>query len=177
MVEMIRLYYTVCMNSILAGVSNIAYLPVPIDSLPTWVTQFHEKVHAGFASPAEDLGEKRIDLTAELVTHPDATYLTKACGHSMVDFGIFNGDLLVVNRALDAKHGSIVLAVLDGECTVKMLYKRQGIIKLQAGNANFPDIVLKDEQQLIIWGVIAHTIKSFTSKRRTEKHGNYVCIG
>lgn len=165
------------MNSILAELSNIAYPPLLIDSKSVWVTKFNEKVHAGFASPAEDLGEKRIDLTAELVTHPDATYLTQATGHSMIKFGIFDGDLLVVNRALDAVHGSIVLAVIDGQCTVKKLYMWQGCVKLQAGNPGFEDIVFKEGQELIVWGVIEHTIKSFTNKRQKPKHGKYVRVG
>ena len=165
------------MNSILAELSNIAYPPVLIDSKSVWVTKFNEKVHAGFITPAEDLGEKRIDLTAELVTHPDATYLTQAAGHSMIKFGIFDGDLLVVNRALDAKHGSIVLAVVDGQCTVKMLYMWQGCVKLVAGNPSFSDITFKDEQELIVWGVIEHTIKSFSRKHQKSKHGKYVRVG
>lgn len=165
------------MNSILAELSNIAYPPVLIDSASVWVTKFNEKVHAGFASPAEDLGEKRIDLTAELVTHSDATYLTQATGHSMIKFGIFDGDLLVVNRALDAKHESIVLAVVDGQCTVKMLYMWQGCVKLVAGNPSFSDITFKDEQELILWGVIQHSIKSFSRKHRKSKHGKFVRVG
>lgn len=154
------------MNSNLMGLSNIAHTPVPIDSLPTWVTQFHEKVQAGFPSPAEDLGSKRIDLTAELITHPAATFLTMARGHSMVEYGIFDQDILIVNRALEAKHDNIVVAVIDGECTVKKLYKRQGRVKLQAGNVTFPDILFKEGQQLVIWGVVTHTIKSFLPKRK-----------
>lgn len=146
--------------------SNIAFPPVPINSNPTWITQFQDKVQAGFPSPAEDLGAKRIDLTAELITHPAATFLTTARGHSMIEFGIFDGDTLIVNRALEAKHGSIVVAVIDGECTVKKLYKRQGKVKLQAGNVTFPDILFKEGQQLVIWGVVTHTIKSFIPKTR-----------
>lgn len=154
------------MNSILSASSNIAFPPVLINSCPTWITQFHDKVQAGFPSPAEDLGGKRIDLTAELITHPMATFLTMARGQSMVEFGIFDGDILIVNRALEGKHGSIVVAVIDGECTVKKLYKRQGRVKLQAGNVTFPDIQFKDGQELIIWGVVTHTIKSFIPKAR-----------
>jgi DNA polymerase V len=132
-----------------------------INSLPMWLTQFVEKVTAGFPSPAEDLGEKRIDLTAELITHPAATFLLIVSGHSMILFGIFDGDLLVVNRALQAKHGSIVVAVVDGEVTVKQLYKRNGQVKLKSGNPTFPDITFKEGQQLVIWGVVQHAIKTF----------------
>jgi DNA polymerase V len=154
------------MTSIVASLSNLAYPPILIDSSPTWLTKFHEKVQAGFPSPAEDLGAKRIDLTAELITHPAATFLTMARGQSMVEFGIFDKDILIVNRALEAKHDNIVVAVIDGECTVKKLYKRQGRVKLQAGNVTFPDILFKEGQQLVIWGVVTHTIKSFVSKSK-----------
>ena len=79
----------------------------------------------------------------------------------MIAFGIFDGDLLVVNRALEAKHGSIVAAVVDGEVTVKQLYKRNGQVKLKSGNPTFADITFKEGQQLIIWGVVQHAIKTF----------------
>ena len=132
-----------------------------INSTPLWLTKFVEKITAGFPSPAEDLGEKRIDLTAELVTHPAATFLLIVRGQSMIAFGIFDGDLLVVNRALEAKHGSIVAAVVDGEVTVKQLYKRNGQVKLKSGNPTFADITFKEGQQLMIWGVVQHAIKTF----------------
>ena len=132
-----------------------------INSSPVWLTQFVEKIQAGFPSPAEDLGEKRIDLTAELISHPAATFLLVVRGLSMVKFGIFDGDLLVVNRALEAKHGSIVVAVVDGEVTVKQLYKRNGQVKLKTGNPTFADITFKEGQQLVVWGVVTHAIKNF----------------
>lgn len=134
---------------------------VQINSQSVWLTQFIEKVQAGFPSPAEDLGEKRIDLTAELITHPAATFLLIVRGLSMIKFGIFDGDLLVVNRAREAKHGSIVVAVVDGEVTVKQLYKRNGQVKLKTGNPTFADITFKEGQQLVIWGVVSHAIKTF----------------
>jgi DNA polymerase V len=131
---------------------------LPINSSNLWVTRFIEKIPAGFPTPAEDLGEQRIDLNAELVTHPAATFLLIVRGHSMIAFGIFDGDLLIVNRALQAKHGSIVAAVVDGDVTVKQLYKLSGQVKLKAGNPTFPDITLKEGQQLMIWGVVTHAI-------------------
>ena len=78
----------------------------------------------------------------------------------MVGHRIDDGDLLVVDRAIRPRHGHIVVAVLDGEFTVKQLYSRGGRIKLKAGNPTYPDIVPKDAQELVIWGVVSHCIKS-----------------
>ena len=120
------------------------------------------KVCAGFPSPAEDLGAQRIDLTSLLVVHAQATYFLRASGHSMVEAGIFDDDILVVDRAVRPRHGHIVVAVVDGEFTVKRLYQRAGRIKLRAANVTFPDIVPKDGQTIEIWGVVRSTIKQFS---------------
>jgi len=118
-------------------------------------------VQAGFPSPAEDFAAKRIDLNAELVAHPQSTFLMRAKGLSMVDLGIGDGDLLVVDRAVRPRHLHIVIAVLDAEFTVKQLYSRNGRVKLKAGNPTYPDIVPRDAQELVIWGVVRNCIKSF----------------
>ena len=118
-------------------------------------------VCAGFPSPAEDFAVKRIDLTAELVTHPQATFLLRVRGESMRDAGIYDGDLLVVDKAIKPRHGHIVVAVVDGEFTVKNLYQRAGRIKLQAANPTFPDIIPKEGQTVEVWGVVTSSIKQF----------------
>ena len=119
------------------------------------------RVCAGFPSPAEDLGAQRIDLTQVLITHPQATFLLRAHGHSMMDAGIFDGDILVVNRALTPRHNHIVVAVVDGDFTVKRLHSQAGGIKLRAANPTFPDIVPHDGQLLEVWGVVTACIKQF----------------
>jgi len=98
-------------------------------------------VRAGFPSPAEDLGAQAIDLTQVLITHPQATFLLRARGTSMVEAGIFDNDILVVNRALQPRHRHIVVAVVEGEFTVKTLIRQPAGIRLQAANPAFPDIV------------------------------------
>ena len=137
--------------------------PVLISDLPLPVLLLRNQVCAGFPSPAEDLGAQRIDLTQLLVTHSQATYFLRATGHSMVEVGIFDKDILVVDRAIKPRHGHIVVAVVDGDFTVKQLYQRQGRIKLRAANPTFPDIVLKDGQNLEIWGVVTASIKQFNA--------------
>jgi DNA polymerase V len=136
-------------------------VPVPVSQAPLQALLLKNKVCAGFPSPAEDLGAQRIDLTSLLVVHAQATYFLRASGHSMVEAGIFDDDIMVVDRAVRPRHGHIVVAVVDGEFTVKRLYQRAGRIKLRAANVTFPDIVPKDGQTIEIWGVVRSTIKQF----------------
>ncbi|MDM0117264.1 translesion error-prone DNA polymerase V autoproteolytic subunit [Variovorax sp. J22R133] len=121
------------------------------------------KLRAGFPSPADDFSIKRQDLNDLLITHPLATFFWQVSGRSMVDAGIDDGDLLVVNRALTPVHRHIVVAQVDGDFTVKYLYKRGGRIKLTAANPTFPEITFKDGQQLIICGVVTCAIKRFVT--------------
>lgn len=117
-------------------------------------------IQAGFPSPAEDLGAKRIDLTAQLVKHPQATFLMKARGESMREAGIFDGDILLVDKAITPRNGHIVVAVVDGEFVCKQLQLRAGRMKLKAANPCFPDIVPKEGQVVEVWGVVTTAIKS-----------------
>lgn len=137
------------------------HAPVPVLEAPLWGLLLKNTVCAGFPSPAEDLGAQRIDLTTLLVTHTQATYFLKASGHSMVEAGIFDGDIMVVDRAIKPRHGHIVVAVVDGDFTVKRLYQRAGRVKLRAANVTFPEIVPKEGQTIEVWGVVTATIKRF----------------
>ena len=122
-------------------------------------------VRAGFPSPAADFGETRIDLVAELIAHPQATYLLRVRGLSMVDAGLGDNDIIVVDRALKPCSGNIVVAVVDGDFTVKYLHMRAGRIKLKAANPTFPDIVPKDGQTVEVWGVVTACVKQFLRLR------------
>lgn len=144
------------MNSI-----ALASQPVLISDAPLLALLIRNRVCAGFPSPAEDLGARRIDLTQMLVTHAQATYFLRASGHSMVEAGIFDNDILVVDRAIKPRNNHIVVAIVDGDFTVKQLYQRQGRIKLKAANPTFPDIVPKEGQTIEIWGVVTSSIKQF----------------
>jgi DNA polymerase V len=137
------------------------HAPVAVAEAPLWGLLLKNTVCAGFPSPAEDLGAQRIDLTTLLVTHTQATYFLKASGHSMVEAGIFDGDIMVVDRAVKPRHGHIVVAVVDGDFTVKRLYQRAGRVKLRAANVTFPEIVPKEGQTIEVWGVVTATIKRF----------------
>ncbi|RYX80217.1 translesion error-prone DNA polymerase V autoproteolytic subunit [bacterium] len=135
--------------------------PILIASRAVVLPLLGDRVCAGFPSPAADLGAKRIDLTAELIVHPQATYLLRVSGDSMKDAHIFDGDVLVVDRAVKPLHGHICVAVVDGEFTVKYLYMRNGRFRLRAANPTYPDIVPREGQTVEVWGVVRHTIRHF----------------
>ena len=135
--------------------------PVPLTAAGMVLPMPESPVRAGFPSPAEDFAVTRLDLTQILVTHPQATYLLRVAGCSMQDAGIDDGDTLVVDRAIKPLHGHVVVAVVDGEFTVKYLHQRAGRLRLKAANPTFPDIVPKDGQTIEVWGVVSSCIKRF----------------
>ena len=137
--------------------------PVPLSHAQVLLPLAGDRVQAGFPSPAEDFAVKRIDLTEVLVTHPQATFLLRVSGESMKDAGIFDGDMLVVDKAIKPRHGHIVVAVVDGEFTVKYLYQRAGRVKLKPANVTYPEITPKEGQTLEVWGVVTCAIKRFVS--------------
>ncbi len=110
-------------------------------------------VAAGFPSPAQDYFDGRIDLNEHLIKDVTSTFVVRVSGHSMENAGISDGDELLVNRALEPKDGSVVIAVLDGELTVKRLRVTPSGVILQADNPTFPDIKVPALSELTIWGV------------------------
>lgn len=118
-------------------------------------------VHAGFPSPAEDFQAERIDVLKHIVRHPQATYTLRVRGDSMRDEGVFDGDVILVDRAIKPRHGLIVVAVVDGAFTCKKLWLRAGKLKLQAANPAYQDIVPHDGQTIEVWGVVLASVKQF----------------
>lgn len=116
------------------------------------------RITAGFPSPATDHIDQRLDLTGYLVLHPEATFFLRVKGDSMTGAGIHHGDLLIVDRSLEAASGRVVVAALNGELTVKRLQRSRGKVTLKAENPAYPDITIGDEQELQIWGVVAHVV-------------------
>lgn len=110
-------------------------------------------VAAGFPSPAQDYFDGRIDLNAHLIKDITSTFVVRVTGDSMEGAGISDGDELIVNRALEPRDGSVVIAVLDGELTVKRLRITRGGVVLQAENPKYPDIRVPALSELTIWGV------------------------
>src|SRR5690606_1591437 len=120
---------------------------------------------AGFPSPAADFAAKPLDLNELLIAQADATFFWRVRGHSMSGAGILDGDILVVDRAVQARHGMVVVAALDGEFTVKRLYRQAHDTRLQAAHPDYPDICPKPGQELLIWGVVRASITPFLAPR------------
>jgi len=122
---------------------------------------FSSKVVAGFPSPAEDHVEQRLQPNSYLIENEIATFCLRVMGDSMIGAGIFDKDVLIVDRSRHAQIGDIVLAVLDGEFTVKTLgHSKQGP-RLIPANPNYPIIEIKDGQQFEIWGVVTGSMRKF----------------
>ena len=128
---------------------------------PIHLPLFSHKVAAGFPSPADDYIEDRLSLDQHLIQHKDSTFFVRAKGNSMVGAGIFDGDLLVVDKSLNPVSGDIVIAVVDGDLTVKRLIKRGETVTLKPENHRFKEIEFKDGQELQVWGVVTSTVKQF----------------
>jgi len=136
-------------------VTLYTYKPQKIVPLPL----FLERVSCGFPSPAQDYVEDSLDLNKLLIKHPSATYFVRVSGDSMIGAGIGDGDMLVVDRALTAGHGDIVVAAVAGEFTVKELQTRP-TLRLMPHNASYSPIVFQSEEELQIFGVVTFTIKA-----------------
>jgi DNA polymerase V len=118
-------------------------------------------VEAGFPSPADDHLEGSLDLNEKLVSHPSATFFVRAKGESMRDAGINDGALLVIDRSITPREGHIVVAMIDGQFTLKRLRKRDGKVFLEAHNPAFSSIEINGEQELVIWGVVKSATNEF----------------
>lgn len=126
------------------------------------IPYFPQGIPAGFPSPADDHLQKELNLHEHLIRHPAATFFAHVQGNSMKDANLNDGDLLVIDRAETPRHRSIVVAVVNGEFTVKRLYKRNGEIKLVPENKAFPTIHVTEGMDVEIWGVVSHIIHKAT---------------
>nr|CRH05604.1 putative LexA repressor [Candidatus Magnetococcus massalia] len=134
----------------------------PASSTPYPIPMAGSQVAAGFPSPADDFVEGQLDLNQFLVKHPAATFFVRVSGDSMRDAGIHPGDILVVDRALEAEDGRIVIAVLNGELTVKRLKKRDGQVYLMPENPHYPPIEISEEAEMVIWGIVTSVVHFFS---------------
>jgi DNA polymerase V len=132
-----------------------------LQAMPVACPLFSSHVTAGFPSPADDYVEGSLDLNEHLIEHREATFFVRARGHSMIGAGIIDGDLLVVDRALEARDGDIVIAAIDGDLTLKRLYQRDGVIRLAPENPRYRAIELHEGQELTLWGVVTSVIHRF----------------
>jgi DNA polymerase V len=120
---------------------------------------FSSLIRAGFPSPAEDHIEQTLDITELIVTNPPATFYLKVTGESMLNAGILDGDILVVDRSKIAKHGDIVVAELNTEFTVKRLYYRDGKVILHAESESHDSIFVKQNDDFSIFGVVSGVVR------------------
>lgn len=130
-----------------ADTTNSTPLPVPL--MP---------VSAGFPSPADDYIEGKLDLNRHLIKHPEATFFVRVTGDSMIDAGIHSGDLLIVDRAITATEKSIVIAVVNGELTVKRLRRQGEKLFLVAENSNYSPYEVHQQTSFEVWGVVTNVI-------------------
>ncbi|HEX8160947.1 MAG TPA: translesion error-prone DNA polymerase V autoproteolytic subunit [Pyrinomonadaceae bacterium] len=121
---------------------------------------FLASVSAGFPSPAEDYIEGRLDLNKHLIKHPAATFFVRVAGDSMTGSGIHPGDILVVDRSIEPRDTSVVIAVLDGELTVKRISRRAGRLYLVPDNSLYQPLEVLAEMEFEVWGVVTSVIHS-----------------
>lgn len=141
--------------------ATVASLHRPAPAQPFSRPLFLSVVAAGFPSPADDHLERDLDLHELLISHPAATYYVRLAGDSMKDAGLYDGDILVVDRSLEPAHGNIVVAVVNGEFTVKRLYRKGGQIQLTPENPLYTPIRITQESDLIVWGVVTGSVRQF----------------
>jgi len=128
-----------------------ARVPLPLFACP---------VSAGFPSPAEDYLEGKLDLNQHLIKNPISTFFVRVAGDSMIGAGIHSGDLLIVDRSLEPRDGRVVIAVVDGELLVKRICISRGKVSLTAENPNYPPLILREEMDFEVWGVVTSVIHS-----------------
>lgn len=118
------------------------------------------RVAAGFPSPADDYVEKSLDLNEYLVSNSAATFFVRASGDSMIDAGIHHGDILIVDRSMEAESGRVVIAVVEGDMLVKRLKKVHGALMLLSENENEPPIRITGDTEFSVWGVVTCVLHS-----------------
>ena len=118
---------------------------------------------AGFPSPAENYVEEKLNLNSYLIKNKESSFFVRVSGDSMINVGIFDNDILIVDRSLDPKRQSIVIVSIDGELVIKKLIKDQSKnYYLKSENSNYPNIKLNSNRDTVIWGVVTYVIHSLS---------------
>ncbi|MDG1394051.1 MAG: translesion error-prone DNA polymerase V autoproteolytic subunit [Flavobacteriaceae bacterium] len=120
---------------------------------------FDTGISAGFPSPAEDFKQERLSLDNELIKNKEATFFARVSGQSMIEAGLNDNDLLVIDRSLSPTHNKIAVCFLDGEFTVKRLKVEKDEVWLQPENKNYQPIKITEENDFVIWGIVTNVIK------------------
>ena len=133
------------------------FVPKKENGLGQWLAE--EGISAGFPSAADDFKETRISLDRELVKNKEATFYARVSGDSMIGAGLDDGDLLIIDRSLNIENGKIAICQVDGDFTVKRIKKEKEKVYLMSANKKYKPIEIREENQLIIWGVVTYVIK------------------
>nr|WP_315144061.1 translesion error-prone DNA polymerase V autoproteolytic subunit [uncultured Flavobacterium sp.] len=118
-------------------------------------------LRAGFPSPADDFIEISIDINKEYIKNKDTTFFAKVKGNSMINAGIFDGDLLIIDKSLEPQNDKIAVCQIDGEFTVKRIKIEKDVVWLIAENEDFKPIKVTPDNELLIWGIVTASIKKF----------------
>ena len=130
------------------------------NSIGQWLIE--QGISAGFPSPADDFKEIRISLDRELIKNRDATFYARVSGESMENAGLSNGDLIIIDRSLQAENNKIAVCFLDGEFTVKRIIKKGEKLFLKPENNRYKEVEINENNELLIWGIVTYVIKSIT---------------
>ena len=120
---------------------------------------FESRIQAGFPSPAQGAFADSVDLNHELINNPAATFCARVMGDSMIDSGINEGDMLIIDRSLEPHDGDIAVCFIDGDFTVKRIIIKNDELSLVPANRKYPVIKVPKESNFIIWGIVSHIIK------------------
>jgi len=126
--------------------------------------QFAEAIKAGFPSPAEDYRHDSLDFNRDLIAHPEATFYGRVEGDSMMDAGISDGDIAVIDRSVQPRNGDVIVAFVNEEFTIKYLdltHRQEGYIELRPANSQFKPIRIDADDNFEVWGVVVWTIKKW----------------
>ena len=137
---------------------QIKQIYTPDENFSVKLPYFNTVVQAGFPSPADDFVDTKLDLNEYLIKHPAATFFVRVSGDSMTGAGIYDSDILIVDRSLEAHPGMIIIAALDGELTVKRLKKKKETIILVPENDQYEPIMVAEESDFSVWGVVTAVI-------------------
>ena len=127
------------------------------NSTGQWLVE--QGISAGFPSPADDFKEVRISLDKELVKNKESTFYARVSGDSMLNAGLSDGDLIIIDRSLNPENGKIAVCFLDGEFTVKRIKKEKDKLYLIPENMKYKQIEIQEDNELIIWGIVEYVIK------------------
>ena len=134
-------------------------LPAAEYPLPSTRPEISHRIAAGFPSPAADYTEDGLDLNSYLIQHKAASFFFEVSGDSMIGVGILDGDKVAVDRSITPQHGHIVVAVLNGEYTIKTLFRQAGRVELHPENPHFKPICMVEGSELAIWGVVVGVVR------------------